>query len=157
MPPPGPGNLRDPLTTFNYGIEIAGVVTAQFTECTGLQVSMEVFEYKEGGLNNRTLKFPGRTTFGNVTLKQGMTDNMDLWKWYSKIMDGLSAAPGVGAAKKDVSIVEYSQDHKQQRRWDLHKAYPVKWVGASLNTGQSQVAIESIEIAYEYFEAKGTG
>ncbi|PYS76659.1 MAG: hypothetical protein DMF66_13530, partial [Acidobacteria bacterium] len=36
----------------------ADIVLGGFTECTGLEMSMEVEEIKEGGLNGTLLKFP---------------------------------------------------------------------------------------------------
>ena len=40
-------------------------------ECTGLEMSMQPEEYKEGGRNGAVLKFPNRVTWSNLTLKKG--------------------------------------------------------------------------------------
>lgn len=151
-----PADVKDPLTAFNFGLEIEGIVGSYFTECSGLTATMEVFEYKEGGQNAYTHKLPGRTTYGNVTLKWGMTDDMDLWKWYEKIRDWVTNKAGPNVPRKDVSIIQFDAESKsQQRRWDLIGAYPVKWVGPTYNTGQSQMSVESVELAFRYLEAKG--
>ena len=70
----------DPFPTFKFHVEVGELVTAAFTECTGLEMSTEVFEYKEGGLNAFVHKFPGRTMFGNVTLKKGFALTNDLFQ-----------------------------------------------------------------------------
>ncbi|MFN0095939.1 MAG: phage tail protein [Dehalococcoidia bacterium] len=149
------GDVTDPLAAFRFGVEIEGVVKAYFTECTGLTAQMEVFEYKEGGQNAYSHKLPGRTSYGNVTLKWGMTDDMDLWLWYEKMRNWVTNKAGSNQ-RKNVSIIQFDTDEKvQHRRWDLIEAYPVKWVGPTFNSAQSQASVESIELAFRYLEAKG--
>jgi phage tail-like protein len=36
-------------------------------------------------------------------------------------------------------------------RWNLINAFPVKWSGGSMNTDQSQVYVETLELAYQEF------
>lgn len=145
--------LVDPVTAFNFGLEVGNVVIAAFTEVSGFSAQMEVFEYKEGGFNEHTHKFPGRTTLGNVTLKWGMTDSTDLWDWYMEVVGWTSSRSGSNP-RRDISIVHFGgapgggSGRAMTRRWDLLGAFPVKWTGPAWNTTQSQVAIESIELAY---------
>ncbi len=158
---PGAPGLVDPVTAFNFGLEVGNIVIAAFTEVSGLSASMEVFEYKEGGFNEHTHKFPGRTTLGNITLKWGMTDNQDLWDWYMDVVRWSSSATGKNP-RRDVSIVSFagfkSGDAGGTRppasRWNLVGAFPVKWNGPTWNSGQSQVAIESLELAYRNVDRK---
>src|SRR5262249_53509922 len=119
MPDNRTGNITDALTAFAFGVEVDGVIKAYFTEGTGLSAQMDVFEYKEGGLNSQTHKLPGRTSFGNVTLKWGMTDNIDLWDWYSKMMNWISSKSGSNQ-RKMVSVIQFdAKEKRQQRRWNL--------------------------------------
>lgn len=152
--PAGSHALVDPTTVFNFGLEVGNVMVAAFTEVTGLSAQMDVFEYKEGGLNEHTHKFPGRTSFGNVTLKWGMTDDQELWDWYLKTLRWTSSASGENP-RRDVSIVSFasfkgsgSGTKPAAGRWTLVGAFPVKWTGPAWNTTQSNIAIESLEIAF---------
>ncbi len=155
-PPAGSHALVDPTTVFNFGLEVGNVMVAAFTEVTGMSAQMEVFEYKEGGLNEHTHKFPGRTSFGNVTLKWGMTDDQELWDWYLKTLQWTSSGSGENP-RRDVSIVAFagksgSGTKPTSGRWNLVGAFPVKWTGPSWNTTQSSIAIESLEIAFRTME-----
>ena len=138
----------DQYLVHRFCIEVEGVLLAGFGELGGLATTTEVFEYKEGGLNSYTHKLPGRTSYGNVTLKWGATNSNELWDWYHALLTTTKTAP----QKKRVSIVHYNSEHEEVRRWNLSGAFPVKWSGPAFNTGQSQVAIETLELAYAEFE-----
>ena len=51
---------------------IFDVALGGFSECSGLEMSLQVEEFKEGGNNGRVLKFPTRVTWSNITLKKGV-------------------------------------------------------------------------------------
>ena len=121
---------------------------AGFSELSGLQTHTDVFEYQEGGLNSYTHRLPGRTSYGNITLKWGATDSTALWDWYSDLIQSSKTKP----QKKRMSIIHFNEEHNEFRRWNLTGAFPVKWTGPSFASAQSQVAIESLELAFAEFE-----
>ena len=47
------------------------VALGGFSECSGLEMSMQVEEYKEGGRNGAVLKFPTRVNWTNITSSAG--------------------------------------------------------------------------------------
>lgn len=144
-----PGQTKDPYTSFRFSVEIDGITRAQFLECNGMQAQTEVFEYKEGGLNDYSHKLPGRTTYSNITLKRGMTDSTEMWDWYMKVVSAKNKANEV----KDVSIVQFGVDNKEIHRWNLTAAFPVKWVGADYNSSNSTAGIETFELAFATLSA----
>src|SRR5207237_590198 len=105
-----------------------------------LSVETEVMEYAEGGVNDFTHKLPGRTKFGNVTLKRGWVQSDELWKWYAQIIGGTIET-------RSVSIVLYENKGAnagtQAVRWNLERAYPVKWQGPDLRSDGNTAAIET--------------
>ncbi len=140
---PTTAERRDPFQSFYFFVEIDGINCAGFTECSGLEITTETFEYKEGGLNTYTHKLPVRTSFGNVTLKRGLTDTTELWDWYMAVVRG-------EVERKNVSIVQYNSAQEEVKRWDFKNAYPVKWVGPKFNAaGKQEVSIETLEIAHQ--------
>ena len=145
---PTTGERNDPYLVHRFGVEVEGVMLAGFGELSGLEAQTEVFEYKEGGLNTYVHKLPGRTTYGNVTLKWGATNSNDLWDWYHDLVTATKTKP----QKKRLSIVHYGDDHEEIRRWNLTDVFPVKWTGPAFNSATSQVAIDSLELAYAEFE-----
>ncbi|HEX2914631.1 MAG TPA: phage tail protein [Chloroflexia bacterium] len=130
-----------------FWVEIDGMLEASFLECSGMQVQTEVFEYKEGGLNSHSHKLPVRTTFSNITLKRGFTSSNKFWSWYKQTVEGQ-------VARKDISIILYSTQEPgvQSRRWEVSKAYPVKWGGLQFNSKSGELLVESIELAYDSFK-----
>jgi hypothetical protein len=40
--------------------------------CTGLSITTDVMRYEEGGINDHKRSLPGRSTVGDITLKQGI-------------------------------------------------------------------------------------
>ena len=82
------GIRLDPYTAFSFFIEIEGLLVGGFSECTGLQVETEVTEYAEGGLNEYTHHFRGRTKYPPLVLKHGMTLLDDLWVWHQEVVEG---------------------------------------------------------------------
>jgi phage tail-like protein len=141
-------DLVDPYLVHLFAIELDNVDVAHFGELTGLQAQTEVFEYKEGGLNSSSHKLPGRTTYSNVTLKWGSTDDYKLWDWYYAVITSTTPV----ALAKAVSIIQFDSELDEVRRWNLRNALPVKWVGPNFNAATSQVGIETLEIAYSDFE-----
>jgi phage tail-like protein len=141
------GQRIDPFAAFKFHVEIGDVTEAYFSECSGLDISTEVFEYREGGLNEYSHKLPGRTIMSNVTLKRGFALSNELFQWFQEMNESL--AQGKGLSMRLVTITLYSSAlQSASMRWTLHDAFPVKWVGPSLNTGQANVAVETIEFAH---------
>jgi phage tail-like protein len=143
-----PRKDADPYLVHPFALEMGSLQVALFGEISGLQAQSEVFEYKEGGVNTYTHKLPGRTSYTNVTLKWGSTAEQGLWEWYRDIIASTKPA----SLKKAISIIQFDAEHREVRRWNLRDAFPVKWVGPSFNSSQSQVSIESLELAYAEFE-----
>lgn len=140
--------VADPFFHAKFWVEIAGITTAFFTECSGLSAETEVMEYAEGGLNDYYHKLPGRTKFTNITLKRGWVESDDLWNWYSSIVAGQIQT-------KAVSIILYENKGdspaQPKARWDLDKAFPVKWQGPEFRSDSTSVAVETLEIAHAGF------
>jgi phage tail-like protein len=137
----------DPYLGARFFVEIDGVDQGGFTECTGLQVEVEVTDYQEGGNNGYVHKMVGRTKFTNIVLKRGVTDSTDLWDWFQDVSRG-------DIERKDVSVVLYNSEQEEVRRWNLREAFPAKWVGPAFNATTAAVAIETLELAHHGFEVE---
>jgi phage tail-like protein len=149
----------DPYVNFQFRLELNNVQVAGFAECTGLQMETKVFEYNEGGRNETTLKFPGTTAYGNITLKRGMTLSNDLIEWHRDIVEGRfernPRAPrdpkkiGTFNQNRAIAIILQNELGIDVKRWNLLNAFPVKWVGPDLKASGTEVAFETLEIAHE--------
>jgi len=143
------GQQKDPLISAQFMVEFQGVIVGAFQECTGLGSENEVVEYKASGEKGEYVirKIPGRMTWNNITLKRGITDAMDLWKWRRLVEQGK-----IDEARKNGSIVMFDQTGKEIARWNFINAWPCKLTGPSPNAENNEVAIEEIEIVVEGYE-----
>lgn len=128
------------LATVPSGLRNAAA--AGFSECSGLEGSVKVEEYNEGGRNGAVLKFPGRANWTNLTLKRGLTAGTDLWDWYYSFVEGRGK-------RRDGLIVLQNDLRLPVGIWSFKRGLPVKWTGPSMNAAQNNVAVESLEIAHE--------
>jgi phage tail-like protein len=139
--------IVDPFATFKFHVEIGNIIEAAFTECSGLEMSTEVFEYKEGGENQFVHKFPGRTTVSPITLKRGFSTSNELFKWYKNMEECLRR--GKKFDYRQVTITLYSSaELGKKARWTLNKAFPTKWTGPTLKSDEAAMAIETLEISH---------
>jgi len=118
------------------------VVVGGFSECQGLEASMKIEECNEGGNNCTVLKFPGRVSWSNITLKRGVAANSSLWDWF------YGFARGHGK-RRDGVIALLNERLAPSNIWYFRRGLPLKYSGPQMNATQSNVAIESIEIAHE--------
>lgn len=142
---------KDPLVSAWFGLEFQGVVTGAFRECTGLGSENEVVEYKASGPDGKQVikKVPGRLKWNNITLKRGITDTMDMWKWRQLVEQG-----DMTAARKNGTVTMFNQKNEPIAKWDFINAWPSKLSGPSANAGNNEVAIEELEITHEGYERK---
>jgi phage tail-like protein len=136
----------DIYRAYNFMLDIQGVQSAYFTEVSGLDVSIETIEYREGGGASAVRKLPGRVRYGDITLKWGLSESRELWDWLMTTAEGTSD-------RRDVSVILLKPDGQQEEtRWNLFNTYPTGWRGARLEALGNQVAIETLTLAVERLE-----
>jgi phage tail-like protein len=141
---PNVKDTHDPFNGYNFWVEWDGIVHAGFRECAGLNATRAVIEYREGtdkSLGQR--KVPGLNIFGNISLKRGITDNDELWKWHKDLLDGKEIE------RKNVSIILANDLGEETIRWNLENCWPTNWSGPDFNATASEIAIESLEFVHE--------
>jgi phage tail-like protein len=130
-----------PYTSFRFRVEIEGITVAQVSEVTGLQLETEIESYEEGGVNDFIHQLPKRTKYQHITLKRGITDLDEMWKWHQDVVNGK-------VERKDGSIILMDSEGEDKWRWNFTKAYPVKWIGPEFRADSNTVAFETIELAH---------
>jgi phage tail-like protein len=130
------------LATSFIGSAISDVALGGFTECTGLEMALDVEEYKEGGNNGAILKFPTRVKWTDITLKKGMGTSTELWDWHYGFVEG-------EGKRRDGIIMLQNDLHEPNNIWYFKRGLPIKYTGPTMNASQNGVAIESIVIAHE--------
>ena len=140
---PATGARVDPFVNFNFLVELEGIVQASFRECSGLEATTEVIDFRQGGDNTTVYKLPGKTTYGDITMKWGLTESSELWNWRRTVIEGR-------IRRKNGSIVVYDlANHTEVVRWNFVNAWPTKWEGPSFNAQGNEIAVESLVLAHE--------
>lgn len=114
-----------------------------FSECSGLEASMEPKTIQEGGRNWGSPQRMGRVNFGTVIFKRGLTKTDDLWTWFNLV------GQGAYAQRLNVSVTMFDQAGNGLFSWTLLRAMPVKFKAPDLNGGNNQVAIEELHLVHE--------
>jgi len=141
-----PRENKNPYSAFNFIVEIDGSQIGAFQEVSGLDSENTPIEYREGAdVINSVRKLPGMEKYPNLTLKRGITGNMSLWKWRTEVRDGGSAFPPV----RNVTIQLQNEKHEPVMKWKLTNAWCCKLAGPTLNAKGNEIAIESMELAYD--------
>jgi len=136
---------EDPLVGFYYGLEVEGIISAFFSEVSGIGSENEVAESKvvnEKGVQI-ILKIPGRLKWTDVTLKRGITANKHLWNWRKMVENG-----NIKEARKNFTIIMYDQTLTPVAQWDFKNGWPSKIEAPA--AGSTEGAFESITIVHEY-------
>ena len=135
---------HDPYRNCNFLVEIDNSTVAGFSECTGLTSEVDIIEYREG--NEDVLrKLPGLKRFGNITLKRGVTNSLDLYQWHHSLLDGLND-------RRNGSIIILDDARTAVARWIFRDGLPQKYEGPRLNAKSAEVAIETLVICCESLE-----
>lgn len=82
------GLRRDPYSGYNFIVEIEGVITAGFTDVSGLSMETVFDTVKEGGVNDYEHKLPRGIKYSDITLKRGLVGH-ELWLWYRLAVKGI--------------------------------------------------------------------
>ncbi len=136
---------KDPYRNFRFLVEIDGIVQAGFSEASIPDTTNDITEYREGNEAPTARKLPGLNKYGNVTLKWGVTDSMELYdKWRKLVEDGR-----VKDARKNIAIIVLSEDGSSGARWEFSNAWPSKYKAPDLTAKGNDVAIETMEITHE--------
>jgi phage tail-like protein len=142
---------RYPFTNFNFAVEISvpgispEICHAAFQECDGLEMTMEVKTIREGGNNGQQIRLNGPVSYGQLSLKRGMSPDFDLWRWFS-----VALSSGKERTRGEALVVLFAPDGTTERaRFKLSRCLPVKLKAPALNGKDGTIAIEEMQIAYE--------
>jgi len=132
-----------PLSTYHFQVDWGGSRLG-FTEVSGLDITVDVIEYREGHSPvYSTTKMPGMIHYSNIVLKRGMMlRDASFFDWLNTIQLNR-------VERRDITITMLNEEHEPVMSWRAINAFPVKLEGPVLNAMKSSVAIETLEIAHE--------
>lgn len=132
-----------PLPKFYFSVQIGGA-TVRVQQVSGLDTETTPIEYRHGDSPSfYPIKMPGLGKVGNVTLRKGIfVNDTKFWEWYDQIKLNT-------VARQTVVINLLDENANPKMRWTLNNAWPTKITGTDLKSDGNEVAVESLEIAYE--------
>lgn len=149
--------LSYPLTKMNFLVTVDNVDgIAAFTEVSGVEASVDVIEFRQGNAHSLSpVKLPGLVKHGNVTLKMGYTSDNAFKTW---IQECVSEVRGeMPRSNVSIELIDINGGAPQSAVtaisgatvWVLTNAWVAKYNAPDLNSTANEVAIESVELAYE--------
>ncbi len=118
----------------------------RFQEVSGLNVTVNVDTYNEGGENRFVHRLPGRTSYQDLVLKRGMTLVSGVTAWCIDAIENFNYQP------TNMLISLLNEDHLPVSSWYIANAYPIKYEISGLNAENGQIVVESITLRYEYYK-----
>ena len=143
--------INYPYRVFRYKVTIdGGWNRAAFSEVTGMNLSVQAVEYREGNdLRNTARKIPGLTSFGNVTFRWGVTDDAGFLDWIKGVAPDNSTGPK-GLVRHNITITLLDdKTGADGTSWTLINAWPVSFSAPDLSGLGNEVAIASLEVCCE--------
>jgi phage tail-like protein len=156
--------FENPFISFNFVVQLEienpaalglsnPLCNSGFAECDGLEMSMEPKTVREGGNNTEQIHLAGPVSYGTLTLKRGMTLNLDLWKWFAAATIG----PHRGTKARGIVLLRDASGTRTHLRFTLEGCLPVKLKVPAFNAKDGQLAVEELQIAYSRFRVEAGG
>jgi phage tail-like protein len=140
-----PGGKPEPFIKYKFLVEIDGITEAHFMEVAGLNVTVDVVEFREGGDSLAPILLPGLAHYGPLVLRHGLEANQELLTWMEDTVDG-------DVSRRNLSVVIFDPEGNEVARFNCHEAWPSSWrLGALTSLGVGPV-VEELVIQYEKFE-----
>lgn len=178
----------DPIRNFRFLVEFLppsdeGTPTSWgfdakmgFTSVSGLTVSTEAIQYREGGYNTTVHQLPGQTSFSPVTLSKGvMLGDSSQYGWMKRLFSVISsgAKAGVGADFRcdlDISVLSHpnaagltvqsatlagvNTDPHVALRFRVYNAWITNLSYSNLDAGGNSLMVEEMTLVHEGWDAK---
>jgi phage tail-like protein len=140
-------------------------VSAGFNACSVPEATQPAVEYREGHYIY-TRKYSGLPSISDIALSRGVAKNDGtFWQWMKSVIEGNEEY------RADLRIFHYHRDSKPQTtsppsaemptneigsiEYKCHQAFPIRHkVSSDLDATGSEVSIQELDLAIEYFEVK---
>lgn len=117
----------------------------RFQEVSGLNITVETEEFKEGGENRFSHKLPKRTSFSPLELKRGLFTGSRITAWCKDAIENFNFEP------VNITIMLLNDLHIPVAGWYVVHAYPIEWSTSGFNSQSSDLVVESLKLNYSYF------
>jgi phage tail-like protein len=141
--------MPDFIRSFLFEVAFSGPVSIRdtaFQEVAGLESAMDTETVTEGGVNDFVHRLPKQVKQGTLKLKRAIVrSDSGLVDWCKEVLEGGLAKP---IKPMQITINLLDVEGTPIREWTVTNAYPVKWSVGAFDAQKSELAIETIELAY---------
>lgn len=139
-----------PPVGFHFKVEFQGInglrsQDAFFQEVSGLSRELEMEQLKEGGENRFTHKLPTRASYQDLELKRGLFTDSAIITWVEDAIENLDIQPVT------VLVSLLNEQHEPLQTYQFVNAWPKKWSVSNFNAQESNIVVETMSIAYQFF------
>ena len=157
----------DPLRNFKFLVDItanpngfrSGTLSLGFMSVSGLNVSISVIAYREGGMNTTTQKLPGQADFSPIVLSRGVAvGHSEDIAWLKQLFQVIQGSSGGSTAGKDfrqtidvrVLAAPVTGPTAPVSAWfKVFNAWPTSVAYSDLDAGTNQLLISQMTLAHE--------
>jgi len=132
---------------FNAEFDVPGASQrdVRFRDVSGLSMELEEQTYNEGGENRFSHKLPVRGRYPDLVLKRGLLLDSGLRSWVLDAVQNLMIQPVT------VWVTLLDEKHAPLQPYTVVGAWQKKWVVSDFSAESSEIVIETLELAYQYF------
>jgi phage tail-like protein len=131
----------------------ASLALGSFASVEGIGWNTEVHPVREGGVNDREYKLPGRTTCNELQFTKGLTLLDPMWEWYRFTISG-------SVKRMNGTIFLMTDAHTPKvgllpslgvptAAWHFYHAWPRALEGVRFDASQSLIAIQRLTLAID--------
>jgi phage tail-like protein len=153
----GPQSLavsRSLVEAFNFRLMIDGLGSTNFSKVGELKMEFGIHSYREAGAT-LPVKDPEFIEFDNFVLERGVSFEPEIYNWCLRAAQrvmGTTFGRPVVTDKRNATLYQYTRDKQIAKRWQIYGAFPVSFVSGTWNNNEDQVLIETLTLAYDFFE-----
>jgi len=139
-----------PITSFHFSViflNLGSDVDIGFQSVSGLSGTIDTETIAEGGENRFKHQLPIGVTFPNLVLKRSLQISSVLTAWCEDAIEKFIFNP------IDLLVILHNDEHLPLHTWKVVHAIPVSWSISDFNAENSELAIETLELKYQYFKS----
>ena len=144
----------EPTSSALFLFEVDGVEIGTFRSLRGLELTVGVEEYVEGGQNGYAHKLPGVLRWPNLVFERGLIESDALFTWVANSAGENFAARGNTLTRSTGAVTAISYTGERLRAWELQGVFAVRWEGPAFDVDREEQLVERLEVAHNGFRAK---
>ena len=139
----------------------ASVALGSFSSVEGVGWKTDVHTVREGGVNDREHRLPGRTTCNELVFSKGLTVLDPMWDWYRSTISGnVNRMNGTIFLMTDYHTPTGGLSFVPSTgiplaAWHFYHAFPTALEGVRLDASQSAIAIQHLTVSIDRIEKVG--